>query len=109
MEKHDNMKSPASPQEWYEAGVSLRARERFGEAVNAFRTAADLASAAISAAESSSFPPCADGRAAGDGVGKGGGNGEGLEELRKIRSASLAFIDLIDEIRSFVNKDLLNP
>ncbi|MCD8312600.1 MAG: hypothetical protein LUC24_00385, partial [Bacteroidales bacterium] len=72
-------KSPASPQEWYEAGVLLRARERFGEAINAFRQAADLVSDS-------------------DGP-----------ELQKIKASSLAFIELIDEIRSFVNKDLLNP
>ncbi len=79
MEKQDNMKSPASPQEWFEAGVLFRARERFGDALNAFRTAADLA------------------------------DGSDDPELRKIRTSSLAFIDLINEIRSFVNADLMNP
>ena len=43
--KKDN--TPGSPSEWYELGVSLRQRERFGEAINAFRKAEETAAALI--------------------------------------------------------------
>ncbi len=67
------MRTPVSPQEWYETGVLLRKQERFGEAINAFARAAELASD------------------------------------EKIRAAAIASIDLIHEITSFANTDLMNP
>lgn len=72
-------------EELYEKAVALRREGRFGEAVNIFREAADAADRAIEA-------------------------GTADEDVcRYVAAKSLASIDLINEIGSFVNKDLMNP
>lgn len=79
--------SPGSPYEWYELGVSLRRKEMFGEAINAFRQAEEMAEAlAMEVSEA-----------------------RNAEELLALRNRARASIDLIKSIRGFVNKDLMNP
>ncbi len=103
----NDMKSPVSPQEWYEAGVLFRREERFGEAINAFARAAELASeemAGIKSALSDGAEQCERPTSTDEGVDK-----DRLSELEKIRAAALTSIDLIREITSFANTDLMNP
>lgn len=70
---------------YYDCGVALRQNERFGEAINSFRRAADIAGAYQGAGEDDSA------------------------ELQTIRDAALASIGLIQEIIGFANTDLMNP
>ncbi len=98
MGAQNDMKSPVSPQEWYEAGVLYRREERFGEAINAFARAAELASEEMTGIRASS----PSGAVSPEGE-------EKISELSKIRAAALASIDLIHEITSFANTDLMNP
>ncbi len=105
MGTQNDKNSPVSPLEWYEAGVLLRQEERFGEAINAFARAAELADEEIAAAETFSecgVPPTA-------GLQEKATEGDNIFELRKIKATSLAFIELIREINSFANTDLMNP
>ncbi len=92
------MKTPVSPQEWYETGVLLRQQERFGEAINAFARAAECASEEMARIRASSsggaVPQECEGK---------------ISALEKIRAAALASIELIREITSFANTDLMNP
>ena len=99
--KNDN--TPGSPYEWYELGVSLRQRERFGEAINAFRNAEETAVALI---ERLSSGQSADGSEV--------AHTEctvkySITELQTLHSRAAASIELILRIRGFVNKDLMNP
>ncbi len=70
---------------YYDSGVALRQQNRFGEAINAFHKAAELAAAELDA------------------------NCDAADELLEIRKASLASIELIQEIVGFANTDLMNP
>ncbi len=70
---------------YYDSGVALRQNERFGEAINSFRRAADIAEA-----------------------NPGGGSADSAE-LQRIHDAALASITLIQEIIGFANTDLMNP
>lgn len=151
--------APGSPQEWYELGVVLRRREMFGEAVNAFREAEQLAERAIAELESGAgcamdslpcgaaamdtptasgpleisdipgvldtptasdtvgtsvapeaftFPAVADGQMS-DSSGTSVPTVPDLEFLESLRARAVASIELIQSIRGFVNKDLMNP
>ena len=106
--KNDN--TPGSPSEWYELGVSLRQRERFGEAINAFRNAVETASVLIGELSSCLDEPAAD-NSLPSGCGPSGGDGRmySVEELQALKSKAEASIELILRIRGFVNKDLMNP
>ena len=77
--------APGSPQEWYELGVVLRRREMFGEAVNAFREAERLAAHALAEQKPDTG------------------------EMEQLRARAVVSIELIQSIRGFVNKDLMNP
>lgn len=102
--------TPGSPSEWYELGVSLRQRERFGEAINAFRNAVETASVLIGELSSCLDEPAAD-NSLPSGCGPSGGDGRmySVEELQALKSKAEASIELILRIRGFVNKDLMNP
>lgn len=159
MDKKLQYPTPGSPQEWYELGVSLRRKEMFGEAVNAFLEAERLAERAISELESGAgcamdslpcgaaamdtpvasdpleisdipgaldtptasdtvgtsvapeaftFPAVADGRMS-DSSGTSVPTVPDLEFLESLRARAVASIELIQSIRGFVNKDLMNP
>lgn len=90
MKPADNIveKTPESAAEWYGFGVFLRMNGRFGEAINAFMEAADVAEKEISG--------CPD-------------DVETIKALEEIRSKAFASVDLLKEINGFVNKDLMNP
>ena len=102
--------TPGSPSKWYELGVSLRQREQFGEAVNAFRNAVETASVLIGELSSCLDEPAAD-NSLPSGCGPSGGDGRmySVEELQALKSKAEASIELILRIRGFVNKDLMNP
>ena len=96
--------TPGSPSEWYELGVSLRQRERFGEAINAFRKTEETAEALIERLSSGQSADGSDAAAYTECTGK-----YSITELQTLRSRAEASIELILRIRGFVNKDLMNP
>ena len=100
--KNDN--TPGSPYEWYELGVSLRQRERFGEAINAFRNAEETAAALIERLSSGQSADGSDAAAYTECTEK-----YSITELQTLHSRAAASIELILRIRGFVNKDLMNP
>lgn len=81
--------TPGPASQWYDLGVSFRKSARFGEAINAFQKAADLAVEELSRGDSL---PRAD-----------------REAAETLLSRSIASIELIREINGFVNTDLMNP
>lgn len=68
-------------------GGFLRQNARFGEAINAFRTAAEAAEGELRM--SADMQEC--------------------DVLREIIKKSLASVELMQEINCFVNTDLMNP
>ncbi len=78
-------KKPGSAAEWCDLGSLYRREGKFGEAVNAFRKAAAIAS---EEAESGVIS---------------------IEERDAICSRAEASVELIARITGFVNKDLMNP
>lgn len=72
----------------FETGVEHRKNSRFGDAINAYEEAAALAEKAAASCSSDSAM-----------------RGEYLEFARKSRTS----VELIKEINSFVNTDLMNP
>lgn len=86
---------PGSPAEWYDLGVFFRMNNRFGEAMNAFAEAARAAEDLLAGSDGtdSSGDTCT----------------EKKRELERIRTNSLASLDLLREINGFVNTDLMNP
>lgn len=85
MQENTDRTTPESAAEWYDSGVSLRQQARFGEAVNAFRKAAELA---VIEEDRGDLPS---------------------DEAMLIVSRAEASVELIREINSFVNADLMNP
>lgn len=85
MQENTDKTAPESAAEWYDSGVSLRRQARFGEAVNAFETAIELA---IAEEDRGELPS---------------------DEAMLIVSRAEASVELIREINSFVNADLMNP
>ncbi len=81
----------------YDEGVSLRRQARFGEAMNAFARAAELAEEAIAALPG------------GDSGASDSASAGGAAALSALRDSALASIELIREINGFVNTDLMNP
>ncbi|MBO5195227.1 MAG: tetratricopeptide repeat protein [Bacteroidales bacterium] len=71
----------------FERAVALRQSGQFGEAINAFREAAELAENGLEDAE----------------------DGPERDALQEIIKKSLASVELIQEINGFVNTDLMNP
>ena len=71
----------------YGKAVALRQSGQFGEAINAFREAAELAENGLGDAE----------------------DGPERDALQEIIKKSLASVELIQEINGFVNTDLMNP
>ena len=110
MKKENIEVTPGSASEWYDLGVSLMRQTRFGDAINAFNRAAELASEGPASeefvsGESVSGRPASEGLASEESA---SGN-LALEDLVNIRKKSLASIEVIQEIIGFVNKDLMNP
>ncbi len=97
--------TPGSPREWFELGVSLRKAERFGEAINAFSRAAQCAEDQIAVSDNVAGKIAV----SGDVPATDCDSQTARAEAEKIRSESLASIELIQEIRSFANTDLMNP
>lgn len=95
MKKENIEVTPGSASEWYDLGVSLMRQTRFGDAINAFNRAAELASEG----------PASEGLASGESA----SGSLALEDLVNIRKKSLASIEVIQKIIGFVNKDLMNP
>lgn len=81
-------KEPRSPFEWFDLGCSYRKACRFGDAINAYRSAAESAHAMLEMQS---------------------GQEEKKKALEEIRSKALASIELMKEINGFVNVDLMNP
>lgn len=71
----------------YGRAVALRQSGQFGEAINAFREAAELAESGLDDAEA----------------------GQERNAMQEIIKKSLASVELIQEINGFVNTDLMNP
>lgn len=71
----------------YGRAVALRQSGKFGEAINAFREAAELAESGLEDAEA----------------------GQERNAMQEIIKKSLASVELIQEINGFVNTDLMNP
>ena len=92
MYKDDKSGTPGSPEEWFGLGVLYRRSSRFGEAINAFSSAAEAAAGELASVSAS----------AADGT-------EKKAALEALRSKSLASIELLKEINGFVNADLMNP
>ena len=116
IEKNDM--TPGSPYEWYELGVSLRRKELFGEAVNAFRKAEETASELIgilssekceSVSRNDLSPKGRTDGSSGEACQPENAEGFSVEELRTLKNRAVASIELILRIRGFVNKDLMNP
>ena len=78
---------PGSAVEWYDRGCLFRKRGEFGQAVNAFRTAADMAGEQMELLA----------------------EGPEREGLSAIKGKAEASIGLILRITGFVNRDLMNP
>lgn len=75
----------------YALGVKYRQEGRFGDAINAFSDAAEMAGALLASM-------------------KGGGvQSAEMVLLEDIKKKSLASVELIQEINGFVNTDLMNP
>ena len=72
----------------------MRRTANFGEAMNAFMTAAETAASEMEKSRAAGVPA------------SGNDNMKALEDLR---SRALASIDLLREINGFVNTDLMNP
>ena len=95
MKKENIEVTPGSASEWYDLGVSLMRQTLFGDAINAFNRAAELASEGPASEEFVS--------------GESASGNLALEDLADIKKKSLASIEVIQEIIGFVNKDLMNP
>ena len=85
-EKNSNNK-PRSAAQWYDLGCVYRKNGEFGEAINAFRAAAEAAESQMQLLDDAAL----------------------LEHLADIREKSKASIELVLRITGFVNKDLMNP
>ena len=117
--KKENIKlTPGSASEWYDLGVSLMRQSRFGDAINAFNRAAELASAELAssaelaAAELVSSAELVDLSPKDTSAPSPVQNPESYARaafLNDIIRKSLASIEIIREIIGFVNKDLMNP
>ena len=119
--------APGSPQEWYELGVVLRRRESLPCGAAAMDTptasgpleisdipgvldtptASDTVGTSV-APEAFTFPAVADGQMS-DSSGTSVPTVPDLEFLESLRARAVASIELIQSIRGFVNKDLMNP
>ncbi|MCM1176734.1 MAG: hypothetical protein NC115_06615 [Bacteroidales bacterium] len=95
-----NIQTPESAAQWYDLGVFYRQNARFGDAVNAFQKAADLA---LEESRGTSVT----------GEAVNGTVPVDCPEIQPVpetlRSRALASIELIKEINGFVNVDLMNP
>ncbi|MGN1045993.1 MAG: hypothetical protein ACI4QG_02750 [Candidatus Cryptobacteroides sp.] len=115
MKKENIEVTPGSASEWYDLGVSLMRQTRFGDAINAFNRAAELASEGPASEGPASEEPASEefvsGRPASEGLtsGESASGNLVLEDLADIKKKSLASIEVIQEIIGFVNKDLMNP
>lgn len=85
-EKSSN-NEPGSAEQWYDLGCIYRKRGEFGHAVNAFRTAAEVAGEQLALLE----------------------DGPEKKALSAIREKAEASVGLVLRITGFVNKDLMNP
>ena len=85
-EKNSN-NEPRSAAQWYDLGCVYRKNGEFGEAINAFRAAAEAAESQMQLLDDAAL----------------------LEHLADIREKSKASIELVLRITGFVNKDLMNP
>lgn len=85
-EKNSN-NEPRSAAQWYDLGCVYRKKGEFGEAINAFRAAAEEAGSGMHLSDDPLL----------------------LEQLSSIKEKAEASIGLILRITGFVNKDLMNP
>lgn len=84
--------SGQTPEGLYALGVKYRQEGRFGDAINAFYAAAEMAGSLLAS------------------MGDGSGSiASGMSAIEDIKKKSLASVELIQEINGFVNTDLMNP
>lgn len=91
----------------YEIAVGLRQNARFGEAINAFRTVADICESLISDMASQDLSDAASEEV--PDAAYSSDNDEIKNTLLQMRSRAIASIELLQEINGFVNTDLMNP